>query len=78
MGKTPPVFNLMKTPPVFVINQISILHSNFAKTGNPNGSGLPTWKPYESMKEPVLIIDKVIESKPLPSKEQNEFLGSVF
>ena len=22
--------------------------TNFAKTGNPNGEGLPTWEPYDN------------------------------
>lgn len=29
---------------------------NFVKTGNPNGPGLPTWKPYEKATNPMLDI----------------------
>ncbi|GAB3883960.1 carboxylesterase/lipase family protein [Spirosoma agri] len=30
---------------------------NFAKTGNPNGGGLPTWKPYTSQHGETMILD---------------------
>lgn len=51
---------------------------NFAKTGNPNGIGLPDWKTYNPTDEQVVIFDKVIESKPLPSKPQLAFWEKYF
>ena len=33
--------------------------SNFAKSGNPNGSGLPEWKPYESNTDVMELGDHV-------------------
>lgn len=30
---------------------------NFVKTGNPNGGGLPTWKPYTSQQGETMILD---------------------
>ena len=51
---------------------------NFAKTGDPNGKDLPRWESYNSKTEPVLIIDKVIESKSLPSKVQFTFWENYF
>lgn len=30
---------------------------NFVKTGNPNGGGLPTWKPYTSQNGETMILD---------------------
>ena len=37
----------------------SLIHyfSNFVKTGNPNGDGLPTWAPTKYSDDPILIID---------------------
>lgn len=35
---------------------------NFAKTGNPNGPGLPVWPLYDTQKEEILDID--LEGKP--------------
>lgn len=43
---------------------------NFAKTGNPNGRKLPSWPGFRSDTELVQIIDKKIEHRPLPNKEQ--------
>jgi para-nitrobenzyl esterase len=51
---------------------------NFAKTGNPNGKGLPEWKTYATTDEQVIIFDKTIESKPLPSKPQMAFWEKYF
>jgi para-nitrobenzyl esterase len=34
--------------------------TNFAKTGNPNGTGLPTWPQYNTVNEPTLTLDDEI------------------
>ena len=36
---------------------------NFAKTGNPNGNGLPNWPLYDIQKEEILDID--LDGKPV-------------
>ncbi|MBD2752874.1 carboxylesterase/lipase family protein [Spirosoma validum] len=46
---------------------------NFAKTGNPNGKNLPNWPAYQPTTKNVLILDKTIQSKPLPTKPQLAF-----
>src|SRR6476659_3399562 len=37
--------------------------TNFAKTGNPNGNGLPTWPLYDTQKEEILDIE--LDGKPI-------------
>ena len=32
--------------------------TNFAKTGNPNGEGLPTWEEYNPSNENVMELGK--------------------
>ena len=47
--------------------------TNFAKTGNPNGSGLPSWPAYcES--NPVLHLDDPISVRPDEHRARYEFL----
>jgi para-nitrobenzyl esterase len=47
--------------------------TNFAKTGDPNGPGLPTWPKYD--KEDSLIhLDRTITSGPDPLRSRYEFL----
>lgn len=38
-------------------NRFLHYYSNFCKTGNPNGKGLPCWEPLSSVDNPVLQLD---------------------
>src|SRR5690606_40702867 len=44
--------------------------ANFAKTGDPNGNGLPDWPEYDNQKEEILDVslDGQVDSKPDPRK----------
>ncbi len=61
-----------------ISNKMSDYWTNFAKTGNPNGKGLPKWESYDVKNENVLVIDKVIESKTLPTKKEMLFWEKYF
>jgi para-nitrobenzyl esterase len=37
-------------------DKVSTYWTNFAKTGNPNGKGLPEWRPYNLQTRPTLMI----------------------
>jgi len=47
---------------------------NFAKSGNPNGPGLPAWKTYEIQSGNILLIGDKIESRPDLFKRELDFL----
>jgi para-nitrobenzyl esterase len=54
--------------------------TNFAKTGNPNGKGVPNWPLYDTQKEEILDIDlngKVI-AKPDPRKARFNVIEKAF
>ncbi|MCA0304133.1 MAG: carboxylesterase family protein [Proteobacteria bacterium] len=46
---------------------------NFARTGNPNGEGLPAWPAYRVDREQAMLFGKTIEPGPLPNKAQLDF-----
>jgi para-nitrobenzyl esterase len=54
--------------------------ANFAKTGNPNGKGLPNWPQYDTQKEEILDVDldgKTV-SKPDPRKARFNVIEKAF
>jgi para-nitrobenzyl esterase len=54
--------------------------TNFAKTGNPNGKGLPVWPLYDSQKEEILDVEldgKAI-GKPDPRKARFNVIEKAF
>jgi para-nitrobenzyl esterase len=50
--------------------------ANFAATGNPNGKGLPEWKPYNSKTNEIMILDEHCYSEKMPDLKSIEFLSS--
>ncbi len=54
--------------------------TNFAKTGNPNGDGLPVWPQYNPQKEEMLDVEldgKVIGKKD-PRKARFDVIEKAF
>jgi carboxylesterase type B/glyoxylase-like metal-dependent hydrolase (beta-lactamase superfamily II) len=47
---------------------------NFARTGNPNGSGLPIWPAFDNNSPEVIDLGDQVRSVPLPYREQLEFI----
>jgi para-nitrobenzyl esterase len=51
--------------------------TNFAKTGNPNGAGLPEWPRYEKQTgRQVMHLDVVPKAKPETFRERHEYWDS--
>jgi para-nitrobenzyl esterase len=47
--------------------------SNFAKTGNPNGPGLPQWAPFDGKTEQVMELGDHFGPVPLAAPEKVDF-----
>jgi para-nitrobenzyl esterase len=54
-------------------DQIAHYWTNFARTGNPNGKGLPPWPRYDTEKK-ILHLDSTITSGTDPLRPEFEFL----
>jgi para-nitrobenzyl esterase len=55
-------------------NNLNSYWVNFAKSGDPNGKGLPEWKTYDSQTGNILLIGDRIESKPWLHKKELDFI----
>jgi para-nitrobenzyl esterase len=51
---------------------------NFAKTGNPNGPGLPAWPAFEEPQQLVLHIDGTLRAEPVPNLPQLRALDDYY
>jgi para-nitrobenzyl esterase len=54
--------------------------TNFAKTGNPNGKGVPIWPMYNTQKEEILDVDLdgKVTAKPDPRKARFNVIEKAF
>ena len=52
--------------------------TNFAKTGDPNGAGLPAWPVFTAGDQRVMYFDGVSEAKPLPNAAQLKAMDQYF
>jgi para-nitrobenzyl esterase len=48
---------------------------NFARSGNPNGEGLPAWPAYKPDSEQAMLFAREIAAGPLPNKPQLDFFA---
>jgi para-nitrobenzyl esterase len=49
---------------------------NFAKTGDPNGEGLPVWPAFDDNNPELIELGNEVKAIPLPYKEQLQFLNN--
>lgn len=52
--------------------------ANFAKYGNPNGPGLPDWRPFSGVDPAVMYFDQTAHLGPVPSVESLNVLDAYF
>ncbi len=48
--------------------------ANFAKTGNPNGAGLPVWDAYNTASKKIMVLSEKPASAPMHDYEMLDFL----
>jgi para-nitrobenzyl esterase len=51
---------------------------NFAKTGDPNGAGLPRWPAFTSSSQNLMFFDAKSSARPVPNMTQIKALDSYF
>jgi para-nitrobenzyl esterase len=57
---------------------ISSYDINFARTGDPNGKGLPRWPAFTDKNEQVMVFDTTPSARPYPLLEQVKALDTYF
>jgi para-nitrobenzyl esterase len=53
---------------------VSTYWTNFAKTGDPNGDGLPLWPSYNAADHQIMILGETPVAKPLSDKAALDFM----
>jgi para-nitrobenzyl esterase len=83
-AEIPYVFGVLKSlkapwePEDFKVSDAMMTYwSNFAKTGNPNGSGMPHWPQYTPQDRQVMILGPDIHSRAATDQKRFEFIDSV-
>jgi para-nitrobenzyl esterase len=66
-------------PDLKVADQMSSYWVNFARTGDPNGTGLPVWQPHAvGASERAIVLDADPASEPLPQKARLELYDKLY
>ena len=65
-----PPFGAATPDEVALSDTISTYWTNFAKTGDPNGGGLPKWPAFTEAAQQVMAFDKTANAKPIPNLQQ--------
>jgi para-nitrobenzyl esterase len=50
--------------------------TNFVRTGNPNGQGLPLWPAYSNTNKQIMVLEEKPVAKPIPDGAALDFLHS--
>jgi para-nitrobenzyl esterase len=74
-----PALSAASAPDLKVADQMSSYWVNFARTGNPNGAGLPPWQEHEvGGSERAIILDAEPSTESLPAKARLELHDKLY
>jgi para-nitrobenzyl esterase len=81
-AEVPYVFDNLATPTppatVTLATMVSGYWVNFAKTGNPNGPGLPRWPSFNTATQQVMVFDAHPSARSLPNRRKLEAFDAYF
>ncbi len=61
-----------------VSDEVSSYWTNFAKTGDPNGAGLPAWPAFTDANQQVMNLNDPSKAIPVPNLEKLQVLDGYF
>jgi para-nitrobenzyl esterase len=61
-----------------VSSEVSSYWTNFAKTGDPNGAGLPNWPAFTNANQQVMNLNDPSQAIPVPNLEKLQVLDGYF
>ena len=61
---------------VWLGDAIRTYWTNFAKTGNPNGEGLPLWPAFDADSARVMELGDSVEARDMPDKSDHELMDA--
>jgi para-nitrobenzyl esterase len=74
-----PALSAASAPDLEVADQMSSYWVNFARTGNPNGAGLPEWQEHRvGASERAIILDAAPSMEQLPTKARLELYDKLY
>ena len=74
-----PALSAASAPDLKVADQMSSYWVNFARSGNPNGAGLPMWQEHQvGGSERAIVLDAEPSSEQLPAKPRLELVDKLY
>jgi para-nitrobenzyl esterase len=74
-----PALSAASAPDLKLADEMSSYWANFARTGNPNGAGLPVWQAHEvGASERAIVLDAEPSSESLPAKARLELYDKLY